>query len=422
MRIIFLQNRLPIYLPKDKPYCIGMPYLNPYISYFARIDYRTDKRLFGILQHDRLFGMYLLGKTGSGKTNLMKTLIYQDIIHRRGCCLFDINGDLLMQVLKRIPEYRKKDIVYLDATNPNIALGYNPLKKVGYEKRALIASSILETFKKLWGQQSWGLKLEYILRNTLLTLLDQPQANFSDISRLLLNKAFQQQCLHNIVSKQVIRFWELEFPKYSKADILPVLNKVGSFLSIPILNRILVENTVQISLRKIMDSKKIFLVNLSKGTLGTDGAHLLGSLLLSSLSSASFSRITIEEKKRVPFFIYLDEFQNYTTVALATMFSELRKFKIGFVLAHQYLHQLQTDIKNAVLGNIGTILCFKLGQADAKYMAQEFYPVFQISDFTHLAHFHVYLKLLINGKSPQAFSARTITLAELPYNTGDLSG
>jgi len=396
------------------------PFLDPYISYFAKVDFREQDNLFGIYQHDRLFGMYLLGKTGSGKTNVMKTLIYQDIIHDKGFCLFDINGDLLKEVLALIPKHRTKDIVLLDATNPNIEIGYNPLKKVSYQKRALIASSILETFQKLWGQQSWGLKLEYILRNVLLTLLDQPQANFSDIPRLLLEQNFQQQCLGNIISKNVIRFWQLEFPKYSKNDILPVLNKVGSFLSIPMINKILVENKNQISLRTIIDTKKIFLINLSKGSLGTDGAHLLGSLLLTSLSSAGFSRINIEEGKRVPFYIYLDEFQNYTTASLTNMFSELRKFNIGFILAHQYLHQLQTDIKNAVLGNIGTIICFKLGQVDAKYMAQEMYPVFQTSDFTNLEHFHIYLKLLINGKSPQAFSAKTITLDKLTYKKGYL--
>ena len=390
-----------------------MQHFHPYISYFARVDFRDDKRFFGIFQHDRLFGMYLLGKTGSGKTNVMKTLMYQDVFQHRGFCLFDINGDLLKEVLTFIPEFRRKDIVLLDATNPNIQIGYNPLKKVSYGKRALISSSILETFQKLWGQQSWGLKLEYILRNVILTLLDQPQANFNDIPKLLLSPEYQKECVKHIINKNVIRFWQQEFPKYSKADILPVLNKVGSFLSIPMLNKILVENTQQISLREIMDSNKIFLVNLSKGTLGTDGAHLLGSLLLTSLSSASFSRINIEEKKRVPFFIYLDEFLNYTTASLTNMFSELRKFKIGFVLAHQYLHQLQADIKNAVLGNIGTIICFKLGQADAKYMAQELYPVFQTSDFTNLEHFHIYLKLLINGKTPQPFSAKTITIEDL---------
>jgi len=398
-----------------------MPYFDSYISYFAQVDFRDDRRIFGVFQHDRLMGMYLLGKTGSGKTNLLKTLIYQDIIHNRGLCLFDINGDLLKEILTFVPKHRKKDIVLLDATSPDIQLGYNPLKKVSYHKRALIASSIMETFQKLWGQQSWGLKLEYILRNVLLTLLDQNQATFDDIPKLLLDLTFQKECVKNVVSKNVIRFWQLEYPKYSKADILPVLNKVGSFLSIPILHKILVTNKEQISLRSIMDSKKIFLVNLSKGSLGTDGAHLLGSLLLTSLASAGFSRINIEESNRVPFIIYLDEFQNYTTGSIASMLSELRKFGIGFVLAHQYLHQLQTDIKNAVLGNIGSMVCFRLGQADAKYMAQEFYPTFEASDFTSLEHYHIYLRLLIDGKVSNPFSAKTITTDCISYNSAYLS-
>ena len=263
------------------------------------------------------------------------------------------------------------------------------------------------------GNQGWGVKLEYILRNAILTLLDQPSATLDDIPKLLLDNVFQEQCLPQIINPHIIRFWKTEYPKYSKADILPVLNKVGSFLAIPMLKNILVKNTKQLSLRSIMDQQKIILVNLSKGSLGTDGAHLLGSLLLSSLSAAAYTRIDIAEKDRSPFFIYLDEFQNYTTLSITNMLSELRKFKIGFVLAHQYLHQLSVDIKHAVLGNIGTIICFRLGQSDAKYMTQEFHPNFEASDFTHLEHYHIYLRLLINGKTSRAFSAKTIELKEL---------
>lgn len=390
-----------------------MQYLAPYISYFARVDFRNRNDLFGIYQKDRLMGMYLLGKTGSGKTNLMKVLLYQDILHGRGCCLMDINGDFLKEILELVPRHRKKDVVLLDTSNENLTIGYNPLKKVSYHKRALIASSIIETFQMLWGKQSWGLKLEYILRNVLLTLLDQNKATFNDIPRLLLDDNFRESCLENIVNENVQRFWISEFPKYTKADILPVLNKVGGFLSIPILKKILVDNSQQISLRQVIDSKKILLVNLSKGSLGTDGAHLLGSLLITALASAGFTRIDTQEKKRVPFFIYLDEFQNYTTGSIATMLSELRKFGIGFILAHQYLFQLSADIRNAVLGNIGTIICFRLGQVDAKYMSVEFTPIFDSSDFTNLGHFHIYLKLLIDGKTSQGFSAKTITTDEL---------
>ncbi len=383
-------------------------YYHPYISYFARTDFREEKDIFGIYQHDRMVGMYLLGKTGTGKTNVLKTLLLQDINNYRGCCLIDINGDLLKQVLSFYPKHRKQDVIYLDTSNPNLQWGYNPLRRVSYEYRHLIASHILETFQKLWGAQSWGIKMEYILRNALLTLLDQPKSDFSDITKILLDDAFRKSCLQHIVSKEVKAFWTMQFPKYTKTDVLPILNKVGSFLAIPIVKKILVDNKKQLSIQSIIDHKKILLVNLAKGHLGVDAAHLLGSLLLNSLSAAGFHRSSIAEEERQPFFIYLDEFHNFTTLSLVNMFSELRKFQIGFIIAHQYLGQLSQKIKEAVLGNIGTIICFRVSYADAKYMAQEFYPVFKASDIISLENYHVYLKLMIHGKPSKPFSAKTI--------------
>lgn len=382
---------------------------HPYISYFAETDFRNERDVFGIYQHDRFVGMYLLGKTGSGKTNVLETLIHQDMLNHRGLCLFDVNGDLVKKLNANIPNYRQKDVIYLDTSNPNLEWGYNPLRKVSYQHRHLIASHIIETFQKLWGQQSWGIKLEHILRNVILTLLDQPKATFSDVTRLLVDENYRLQCQQHIVAKEVKLFWTHQFSKYSKADVLPVLNKVGSFLAIPLVKKILVDNTKQLSIQSIIDNEKVFLVNLSKGTLGADASHLLGSLLLNSLSAAGFHRSTIDEESRKPFFIYLDEFHNFTTLSLVNMFSELRKFKIGFIVAHQYLNQLPVKIKEAVLGNIGTIICFRISYADAKYMAQEFYPVFTASDFIALENFHIYLKLMINGKPSKPFSAKTIT-------------
>ena len=382
---------------------------HPYISYFAQTDFRDQRDVFGILQHDRLVGMYLLGKTGSGKTNVLRTLMYQDIVHSRGLCLLDVNGDLVKQILKDIPNHRASDVIYLDTSNPNLEWGYNPLRKVAYQHRHLIASHIIETFQKLWGQQAWGLKLEHILRNVILTLLDQPQATFSDIPKLLLDDVFRMQCIRNVKADDIRLFWTQQFPKYSKTDMLPVLNKVGSFLAIPIVKKILVDNHKQLSIQSIINRDKILLVNLSKGTLGADAAHMLGSLLLNSLSAAGFHRSTIAEEDRKPFFVYLDEFHNFTTLSLVNMFSELRKFKMGFIIAHQYLNQLPVKIKEAVIGNIGTIICFRISYNDAKYMAQEFYPIFKASDFIELENFHIYLRLMINGKPSKPFSAKTIT-------------
>ena len=206
---------------------------SPEISYFARVDYRDDTRMFGILQADRMMGMYVLGKIGSGKTNLIKTLVYQDLIHGRGLYLSDVNGDLIRDVLELVPEYRKKDIIYLDASDPNCQWGYNPLRKVSYPKRALIASSMLETFKKTLGSQGWGVRLEYILRNLVLVCLDQEQTSFEDISRLLLDEGYRKACAQNVVNPHVKKFLLEEMPKYGKSDVLPVINKVSSFLSIP---------------------------------------------------------------------------------------------------------------------------------------------------------------------------------------------
>ncbi|NCO62717.1 MAG: type IV secretion system DNA-binding domain-containing protein [Flavobacteriia bacterium] len=382
---------------------------NPYISYFAQTDFRDQRDIFGIYQHDRFVGMYLLGKTGTGKTNVLETLIHQDVLNHRGLCLFDINGDLVKQVLASLPQVRKKDLVYLDTSNINIEWGYNPLRKVSYQHRHLIASHIIETFQNLWGQQSWGIKLEHILRNAILTLLDQPKATFSDITRILIDEDYRLQCHKHIIAKEVREFWTHQFSKYSKADVLPVLNKIGSFLAIPMIKKILVDNTKQLSIQSIINNQRIFLVNLSKGTLGADAAHLLGSLLLNSLSAAGFHRSTIAEDQRKPFFIYLDEFHNFTTLSLVNMFSELRKFKIGFIVAHQYLNQLPVKIKEAVLGNIGTMICFRISYADAKFMAQEFYPIIKANDFVELENFHIYLKLMIDGKPSKPFSAKTIT-------------
>jgi len=389
---------------------------NPNITYFAKTNFRHDRRIFGIQQEDRAYHTYVLGKTGSGKTNLLITQILQDLQHNRGICVFDVHGDLINTVIKHLPNHRKKDVVYLDIPNPNLSLGYNPLKRVSYEKRSLVASGILETFQKLWSG-AWGVRLEHILRYILLTLLDQPKANFSDIPRIIHDEVYRKECVKNIVNNDVKQFWEKEFVKYGKADIVPLLNKVGAFLVHPAIKRVLVENKNNISLRKIMDEKKILLVNLSKGVIGSDIAHILGSLLLTSLTSASFSRIDTPEDKRVPFHIYLDEFQNYTTPTLVNLLSEIRKMKVILTMAHQYFHQLEIDIRNAVIGNVGTIICFRLGAVDASYMQKELYkdrhPLIEVGDYVNLPNYHIYLRLMIDGIPSKPFSAITIPYTDV---------
>ncbi len=380
---------------------------NP-INYFAQTNSRAKRDIFGIYLKDRLHHFYILGRTGTGKTNLLQTKITQDFKNDKGLCLIDIHGDLILKVIKSTPYKRFRDVVYLDATNPKLALGYNPLRKVSYEKRSLITSNILEVFQRLWGAQGWGVKMAHILRNVILTLLDQPKAVFTDIIKILQDPNFRNKCIQNIVNPEVKTFWEKEFKNYGKTDLIPIYNKLGGILSYPSVKRILVTNKKQISLRWIIDNNKILLVNLSKGAIGSEAAYILGSLLLTSLSAAAFSRIDTLEHDRKYFFIYLDEFQNYTNLSLVEMMSELRKFKIGIVMAHQYISQLDTKIRDAVLNNVGTIICFRLGQTDAKFMEKEFYPVFETADFVNLGNYEIYLKLMINGRPSKAFSATTI--------------
>lgn len=362
---------------------------------------------FGIWQKDRLLHTYIIGKTGVGKSNLLTTLILQDIIHGRGLALFDVHGDLLQSVLKHIPEHRKEDVIYLNLSDPNLKYRYNPLKRVSPEKRSLVASGILETFQKLW-RGAWGVKLEHILRYVILTLLDQPQAFMNDIVRILNDSSYRNQCMRNVRAKEILDFWNHEFPKFTKNDLIPVLNKVGAFLVHPASKRFLVENEHDISLRACMDSSKIVLVNISKGSIGNDVAKLIGSLLLNAIAFSAFSRANQYEDERVPFHVFLDEFHNYTNPSLVTMLSELRKYKVSLTMAHQYLNQLDIDIKNAVLGNVGTIISFRLGQQDAKYLEHECRPVFECSDFVNLENYEIYLKLMIDGRPSKAFSATTV--------------
>lgn len=377
------------------------------ISYFAKTTFRNAGVPFGIKQADRLLHTYIIGKTGTGKSTLLETLMTQDAIHNRGFCLIDPHGDLVTRILHKIPPHRKNDVVYVDVTNPNQPFGYNPLRKVSYEKRALVASSILETLRKLWFD-AWGVKLEHILRFTLLALLDQPEADISQVPTMLMDKEFRKKALEHVENPEVRNFWTKEFPRYSYYDILPALNKVGGMLAYPAIKRILVDNRDRISLRSLMDKKKILLVNLSKGAVGEDVAHILGAVLLTSLSSAAFSRVDKEESERVPFHIFLDEFQNFTTLSLINMLSELRKFKVGMVMAHQYMDQLSLELRNAVLGNIGTHISFRLDAFDADYMAKKMSPVFDPIDFISLPNYLIYLTLMIDGRPSSPFSAASI--------------
>lgn len=390
-------------------------YFNPKkdISYFAKTNFRKSGQVFGIKQADRIFHTLILGKTGSGKSSLLQTLIYQDIIHSRGLCVFDLHNDLISSVQQYLPYRRLKDIVYLDIPNPNMPYLYNPLKRVSYEKRSLVASGILKSFKMLFSA-SWGNRLEHILRYIILTLLDQRQSNLGDVSKIIHDTNFRNACLKNIINDDVKIFWLNEFPKYTKADLIPILNKMGAFLSYPAIKRLLIENKKEISLREIMDNNKILLININKGALGSDVSNIVGSLLLTSITNAGFSRVDMPEYKRKEnvFHLFLDEFQNYTNKSIVNLLAEIRKYSITLTMATQYLSALDKDIKESLLGNVGTQIIFRLGQLDAKYFEREFTPIFKSDDITSMSNYDIYLKMMINGRPSSPFSATTITRSD----------
>lgn len=381
------------------------------ISLFAQADFRGRMTPFGIKEADRRAHMYLIGKTGTGKSTLIERLILQDIKAGRGAALLDPHGDLVTRVLAQVPGDRQGDVIYFDVPDVKQALGFNPLSNVPQVKRSLAASGLIGVFRKLW-RDSWGPRTEHILRNCLLLLLDQPEATLKGVLRLLSDARYRQVALRSVRSSQVRDFWIKEYDGYParfKAEaIAPIQNKVGAFLADPILCRILTQPKSSFNLRQIMDDGKIFLVNLAKGKLGEDTASLLGSLLVSSIGLAAIRRADSPEEMRRDFYLYLDEFHTFTTLSLAGMLSELRKYRLNLILAHQYLSQLEPQVRDAILGNVGTIIAFRIGLPDAELLESEFFPDFRATDLINLPNHHIYLKLMINGRVSSPFSARTL--------------
>jgi len=378
---------------------------------FARVNFRNDHRVFGIKSQDRFSHVHVIGKTGTGKSTLLETMALQDIKLGRGLALIDPHGDLVERVAANVPASRRSDVIYLNAADPAQPYGYNPLRHVREDRIALAASGLMEVFQKMW-PEAWGVRMEHILRNLLMALLEQPRASMADILRLISDKKFRVEVAKSLRNETVRAFLENEFERFSfgyRADgTAPIQNKVGAFLADPMLRRILTAPATDLHIRRIMDEGKVLLVNLAKGRIGDDSSSLLGGLLVTTLGLAAYSRADKPAEERRDFFVYIDEFQSFTTLALANMLSEMRKYRVGFTVAHQYLHQLEPDIRHAVLGNAGTIISFRVGAEDAPYLSREFEERFGSEDLVRLENYHVYLKLMIDGMPSKPFSAVTL--------------
>ncbi len=374
----------------------------------GQLNHRNDRRRFGIKLEDRFLHVHVIGKTGVGKSTLLASMARQDIVAGNGLALIDPHGDLVDRLKDELSPSRAGDVIYFNVADPAQPYGYNPLHAVAYDHIPLAASGLLEVFKKMWAD-AWGVRMEHILRNCLYALLEQKDATLSDIPRLFRDKSYRKALASSLRNDAVRLFWLEEFERYSlgyRADgVASIQNKVGAFLADPVMRRILTEPQEPISLRRLMDQGKILLVNLAKGRIGDDSSALLGGLLVTTIGLAAYSRADTPPEQRRDFFVYVDEFQSFTTLAVANMLSELRKYRIGMTLAHQYLHQLEPDIRHAVLGNAGTLISFRVGAEDASYISREFDGHFDTHDLISLPNRQMYLRLMIEGQPSRPFSA-----------------
>ena len=383
------------------------------VTYIGTTNYQSKHIRFGIKKKDRARHIYCIGKTGTGKSTLLLNMAISDILHGDGVAIIDPHGDLSNEILDYIPKERIKDVIYFNTTDIENPIAFNPLHKVKRGDEYMVAASIVSTLKKIWSD-SWGPRLEHILRNTLLSLAYYPHSTLLDIIPMLTNFEFRRQVLYSVSDSDIHEFWQKEFEPLSaqlkNEFIAPIINKVGLFATHPILKYIVGQNHNAIDIASIMNTKKVLIVNLSKGFLGEEGTQLLGSLIITQFQNASLSRAKQVVGERLPYYLFIDEMHSFLTLSFADILSESRKYGLSLFLTHQFTDQVDEDILNAIIGNVGTIITFRIGPKDAVLLKPEFHPVFNETDLAGLPQYCIYLKLLIDGTTSQPFSAKTFSL------------
>ncbi|MBT4723280.1 type IV secretion system DNA-binding domain-containing protein [Candidatus Falkowbacteria bacterium] len=381
------------------------------VTPFAYTNFRNEKRKFGIKEDDRRRHMYIVGKTGMGKSVLIENLVYSDIINGHGLCHVDPHGDSAELIVDCIPPERINDVIYFNPSDIDYPVAFNVLEKVEPKYRHLVASGLVGVFKKIWAD-SWGPRLEYLLRNTILALLDYPDSTLLGVNRMLVDTEYRRKVVQKIQDPVVKMFWTDEFTKYGQQflteAIAPIQNKVGQFLSTSLIRNIVGQVKSSINLRQIMDEGKILILNMSKGRIGEDAASLLGAMMITKIQLAAMSRVDIIEDDRKDFYLYVDEFQNFVTESFANILSEARKYHLCLTMGHQYVEQLGEVVKPAVFGNVGTIVTFRVGAEDAQFLVKEYSPTFEEEDLVNLPKYNIYLKLMIDGVASDPFSATTL--------------
>ena len=393
------------------------------ITYFGQTDARNQKVTFGIKAKDRTKHVYVIGKTGMGKSTLLENMAVQDIKNGEGMAFIDPHGKTAELLLEYVPEHRQKDVVYFAPFDMEYPISFNVLESVDPDKRHLVVSGLMSTFKKIW-QDAWSARMEYILTNTLLALLEYPDATLLGVNRMLSDKAFRNQVISYVTDASVKAFWTQEFANYTErmaAEAVPAIqNKIGQFTANALIRNMIGQPKSSFDIRKMMDQGKIFIINLSKGRIGESNANLLGGMLITKIYLAALSRADIPDRvlKTLPnFYLFVDEFQSFANESFADILSEARKYKLNLTMAHQYIEQMEEEVRAAVFGNVGTMIVFRVGAFDAEVLEKEFAPQFTAEDIVNLGIFQIYLKLMIDGISSQPFSATTLPPIAKPENS-----
>ena len=387
------------------------------ITYFAETTFRNEMRRFGIKRPDRRRHMYVIGKTGTGKTTMLDNMTVQDIQRGNGVAVLDPHGEYAERMLSFVPKERIDDVVYFNPADLAHPLGFNMLEKPDPNLRHFVASGLMGVFKKLW-PDVWSARMEYFLANSILAHLERDGATLIGVNRIFGDKEYRKQIVSEIKDPIVKGFWENEFAKlpeqFMREAVAAIQNKVGQFISNPLVRNIIGQTSSTFNIREIMDQKKILIANLSKGKIGEENSNLLGALLVTRIYLTAMSRVDLPEEEREDFYVYVDEFQNFATESFANILSEARKYHLNLTLAHQYMGQLVDDktksamLQQAILGNVGTIVSFRIGAEDAEVLEKEFEPEFLIQDFVNLGFAQIYLKLMIDNVASRPFSAKPL--------------
>ena len=387
------------------------------ITLFGETTFRNRRQRFGIKPDDRRRHVYLIGKTGMGKTVMMENMAIQDIQRGNGVAFIDPHGEAAERLIDFIPSNRVNDVIYFNPADLDFPLAFNVMEKVDFRHRHLVAGGLMGVFKKVW-PDVWSARMEYILNNSILALLEYPDSTLLGVNRMLADPDYREKVVDKITDPVVKSFWINEFGRYTQRyeveATAAIQNKVGQFISNPLIRNIIGQVKSTLDMREVMDNGKILILNLSKGRVGEDNSRLLGALLVTKIQLAAMSRVDIPEEKRRDFYLYVDEFQNFATEAFANILSEARKYRLSLTLGHQYITQMEETVRDAVFGNVGTLVLFRVGAEDAEFLEKEFLPEFNIEDLVNLTKYNIYLKLMIDGVAGRPFSAETLPPFPLP--------